>query len=494
MDNESGAQPRNAGRRRRCRLILMVLFVLGGAWLAVRFTSDQPVDYASPEEHFRYGSTGGERASGIPLSVWLALPKLFPDLLPGPGLESLGFIYEPGRELPIGVSRRRVQGVDRVFLNCAACHVGSYRTAPGAPRVVVTGMPANTLDLQAFQRFLSACAVDERFTGGRIVPLIAHMGTDDFLNRWLLRLVGVDLMREKLLMLRQRFSFMDREPVFGPGRVDTFNPPKVLLNFRMDRLPESERIGVSDFPSVWQQRRREGMQLHWDGNNTSVDERNRSAAFGTGAQPPTLDRPALRRMADYLLDAEPPSYPLPIDSALASRGRLVYEEYCAGCHGRNGRDFSGALVGKVTPIGEIGTDRGRLDSYTHDLAANQNLLYAAYPAERFSHFRKTDGYANQPLDGLWLRGPYLHNGSVPSIRALLSPARERPAVFYRGYDVLDARNLGFVSDVASEGGRSFFLFDTSLRGNGNQGHEGPAFGTELPLHERDALIEYLKTF
>ena len=55
---------------------------------------------------------------------------------------------------------------------------------------------------------------------------------------------------------------------------------------------------------------------------------------------------------------------------------------------------------------------------------------------KFSHFRKTDGYANMPLDGVWLRAPYLHNGSVPTLRALLFP-EERPAVFYRGYDVYD---------------------------------------------------------
>ena len=38
---------------------------------------------------------------------------------------------------------------------------------------------------------------------------------------------------------------------------------------------------------------------------------------------------------------------------------------------------------------------------------------------KFSHFRKTNGYAGMPLDGIWLRAPYLHNGSVPTLRALL---------------------------------------------------------------------------
>ena len=82
-------------------------------------------------------------------------------------------------------------------------------------------------------------------------------------------------------------------------RVDTFNAPKALLNFPMKRGMKSdgpnaepdpkvgpdpkELIGNADFPSVWNQEPREGMRLHWDGNNLSVNERNLSAAFGTGA-------------------------------------------------------------------------------------------------------------------------------------------------------------------------------------------------------------------
>ena len=31
---------------------------------------------------------------------------------------------------------------------------------------------------------------------------------------------------------------------------------------------------------------------------------------------------------------------------------------------------------------------------------------------------------DMPLDGLWLRAPYLHNGSVPDLRALLERMRD----------------------------------------------------------------------
>src|ERR1022692_475630 len=95
--------------------LLFVVLVIVGVCLLIRFNRDKPVDYASAEEHFKYGSTGGERDAGIPVALWNILPDLFQKYLPGQGLESLGFLYETNREFPIGVSRRNVQGVDRVF-------------------------------------------------------------------------------------------------------------------------------------------------------------------------------------------------------------------------------------------------------------------------------------------------------------------------------------------------------------------------------------------
>jgi hypothetical protein len=487
---------------------LLLLIVL---LLAVRrFTSNVPVTYADPVENFKYGSTGGEMGSGLPYSMWVLLPQLFPRYLPGKDFESLGFIYEKDangkrKDLPVGVSRRKYQGVDRVFLNCAVCHVGTVRDTPQSQPRIVVGMGANTIDLAGFQRFLTACVKDENFNADRIVPEIARAGTEDWLNRQLLGFLALNQMRQRLLLLDQRFSFLTNEPAFGPGRFDTFNPPKVLLNFRMDNLPSEERVGVCDFPSIWYQRQRKGMWLHWDGNNDRVEERNRSASFGTGATPPTLDRKNVKRIEDWLLDAKPLAYPHPIDKGLATSGAPIYAQYCASCHGKSGTDFTGEYVGKVTHIDKIKTDRWRLDSYSQDLCANQNLLYAGYGDERFSHFRKTFGYANAPLDGVWLRAPYLHNGSVPTLRDLLEPAANRPKEFYRGYDVFDQKRVGFISNVPKENDRQFFLYRTAysegepdagkpIPGNGNFGHEGRAYGTELTAQEKDALVEYLKTF
>ena len=432
---------------------------------------------------------------------------------------------DPRYALPLGMSRRNVSGLDVVYLNCAACHTGTVRDAPGAPQRWVAGMPAHQFNLGAWGKFLTTIPKDQKFTPQRFLDQIDAMQDDshrlvpkpDFIDRLILRYYAIYLMRDKLLVLGQRLSFIDNS-TWGPGRVDTFNAPKALLNFPMERADPKELMGNCDFPSVWNQGPRKGMHLHWDGNNTSVDERNLSAAFGTGAYPPILDKDRVLRMAKYLETAQPPAYPYVIDKQLAAKGKPVYEQYCAHCHGTPQPPFratapvegacdyerpNAECVGTVTPIEKIGTDPSRLNSYTWLLAVNQSTLYAGYEKDwgfsepypqRFHLFRKTHGYANSPLDGIWLRAPYLHNGSVPNLRELLELSSARTKVFYRGNDVFDRESIGFVSDLPSQGGREFFRFDTAQPGNGNQGHEGQAYGTELPPDEKQALIEYLKTF
>ena len=527
MNVSAGTSVPSHGKRRWVGIALFVCLaavVVFALYAVERFTRDRPVDYADDVLHFERGSTGGEKMDGIPYWYWVALPELFPEYLPdkkrGRGYSSFGMIYgegdDPRYALPYGMSMRNVRGIDVVYLNCGSCHIGTVRDAPGAPARVIPGMPAHGFDLGAWGTFLTSIPLDQKFTGQRLVDQIRAMQDNphrlvdkpDLINRLILRYLAADLMRDQLIILRQRLAFIDTL-TWGPGRVDTFNAPKALLNFPMQYADPKELMGNCDFPSIWNQGPRKGMQLHWDGNNTSVDERNLSAAFGTGAYPPNLDTDRVLRMAKYLETAKPPAYPYPIDTTLAAQGAPIYQEYCAGCHGwreapfRNDPPHPDEHVGTVVPIGRIGTDRGRLDSYTWLLAVNQSTLYAGYEQDwgfnppypqRFSHFRKTNGYANAPLDGIWLRAPYLHNGSVPNLRELLQPAAARSKLFYRGNDVYDPQNVGFVSNVAEQEGRKFFAYDTTKRGNGNGGHEGPVYGTDLPSEQKRALIEYLKTF
>lgn len=511
------AVQRALARRRRYTWPLVafaaLVFVVGavviiiGVVAVARFSGSSTPRYAHIEDHFKYGSIGSEPESGLPYRVWQALPRLFPAEFEGRSdYRAFGFLYETDeqgrqRDLPVGVSRRQVNGVDVVWLNCAVCHTGTVRQTPADEPNKILGMPANNLDLYRFSQFILGLAGDERMNPDILLPALDEVGADlDWLDRLAWRFAVLPRLREGLVQRSARLSpLLQEQPAWGPGRVDTFNPYKVLVFGRKaGELSRQERVGVADFPSIYHQRPRgeQNMELHWDGNNPSLQERNLSAAIGAGVTEETVDHAAIERVAEWLLDLSPPPSPYRQNPALISRGRDIYMKACADCHGyqsSEGYVFEGDILGQVQPIASIGTDPARLNSYTTELRNHQLTLFASEPRYHFRHFRKTDGYANHPLDGLWLRGPYLHNGSVPTLSDLLQPAEERPVAFVRGLDVLDENSGGFAAppcDPASYDGPAF-CFDTRLPGNGNQGHE---YGTDLAEEEKAALLAYLLTF
>jgi mono/diheme cytochrome c family protein len=106
-------------------------------------------------------------------------------------------------------------------------------------------------------------------------------------------------------------------------------------------------------------------------------------------------------------------------------------------------------------------------------------------------------YKARPLNGVWSTPPFLHNGSIPSLDALLSPASERPVKFWLGNLEFDPKVVGLVSSKIKGGTE----IDTSIPGNRNTGHEFDdkpkgskgVIGPRLKPEERAAVIEYLKT-
>ena len=407
--------------------VVVMLVYITGLFLYRRYNPNFPTVYTPIEDHFKYGSIGSENgagpfASGFPYWIWKVLPEMFPDKLPGNGYASFGLVYEPGHELPIGFGRRRVI-VNRLGMNCAICHTGTVRDTPASKPRIYLGMPANTFDLQAYLRFLIACMSDGRFTADNVIRAIKQQHTSLDPLQTLIYQQAIYQSREVLLIRADQTAFMSSRPDWGPGRRRSFNPYKtVQFNFPMIN---DHTVGATDLPSIWNQTPRVGMQLRWDGNNDLLAERDKSAALGAGVTPATIDIKSVTRIENWLLNGlDAPKYPYAIDETLAAQGASLYQQHCASCHA-----FGAPYVGKVTDIAEIGTDRGRLDSYTYDLASNMNLLYAGYPW-RFTHFRKTNGYANMPLDGVWLRAPYLHNGSVPT------PARSAGAARVAAQDFL----------------------------------------------------------
>ncbi len=484
----------NAKKRsgRALWVALGILLILAGVATSVglQIWRGTAVDYAGDEDHFKYGSITADGDNGQPYWIWATLPEVCPKLMPG-GYASLGVIQEAGHPTPIGFSMRR-KGIlgDFVGPNCALCHSTPVRTSPSAKPVVYLTAPAQQLDLFGYYKFQSDCIRSADFTADRVIAAIKTHKKLSLLDTLIYRIEFM-LLRQKGTDQGNKFDSMTKDrPPWGPGRVDTFNPYKVLV-FNMP-MEHDKSIGTADFMSIWDQKVREGLSLHWDGNNSSLDERNLSAAIGGGGSPTALNTQdgmgSINRIKAWITDKAPPAFPFAINAVKAAAGHLVYDRNCAVCH-----DNAGAYFGRVIELKYVQTDPERNVAFDASMAARMNTIgkgLGAGPFRQFSHFHATAGYASHPLDGIWLRAPYLHNGSVPTMVDLLNKPEQRPVVFYRGYDVYDPVKLGFVSDVASDHVRDFYKFDTKNRGNGNSGH---LYGVNLTAAHKGDLIEYLKT-
>ena len=492
MQRNARARSNRSRRFATIGAVVAVLVIAGGVFTYDHFFRTEPAPFfASDEDHFLFGSIGTEETDGIPYWIWLVLPRLFPEYLPAPGgYASLGMLAKDGHEMPVGLSKVTI-GFERVGINCAICHTGSYRLHPGDPPTIVATAPSHQMAPQLYVRFLIACASDPRFTAGNIMAEIAKNYALPPSDRMVYRMI-IPFTRRAILRLKDQDAWMNDRPDWGKGRIDPFNPVK----FRTLRQPVDATIGNSDMQPVWNLNAHAGYVYHWDGLNTNLQEVVLSSAIGDGATTKWVDRDysrwngtdphtmsSLRRIQNYIGTAKPPVYPLSIDPTLAAGGASVFQDACASCHA-----FGGARTGTLIDTTEVGTDPHRLAMWTPASAAAYNAYGNAHPW-KFSHFRSTKGYTSVPLDGLWLRAPYLHNGSVPSLADLLEPVDKRPRRFWRGYDVFDGTRVGFES-MSAEAKRIGTPFDVTKPGNSNAGH---TYGTMLAPDQKRALLEYLKS-
>jgi hypothetical protein len=191
----------------------------------------------------------------------------------------------------------------------------------------------------------------------------------------------------------------------------------------------------------------------------------------------------------YIYSIEPPKYPYPIDGSLARQGGVIFVEHCSKCHGHYGDngDYPNLLI----PESIVGTDsllyRNNFQSPQFIEWFNQSWFARGDHPARLEPF---DGYIAPPLDGIWITAPYLHNGSVPTLEAVLD-SRIRPAYWSRDFNhpQYDYERVGW-KYTRENGPRGTEVYNTTLPGYGNYGH---TFGDRLTAHERKAVIEYLKT-
>jgi hypothetical protein len=233
----------------------------------------------------------------------------------------------------------------------------------------------------------------------------------------------------------------------------------------------------------------------------------------------------------------PADFP-PIDQNAAARGAQLYQANCVSCHALIDRtdpnrkitammndsgtdptaaeNFftrtgpSGKLNGvnvnfvpftaKIPPVASAdvmltnvvtGVILGGAKSAPPDPLHQLSFRAAPSTGLKAAVVRQGAKYKGRPLNGIWATAPYLHNGSVPNLAALLQPAAKRPTSFSVGVRTFDPVRVGFQTDVPG-----FARFNvnnpdgTPITGNSNVGHE---FGANLNDQERAQLLEYLKT-
>ncbi|MBT8418746.1 MAG: hypothetical protein KJO42_15020 [Silicimonas sp.] len=197
----------------------------------------------------------------------------------------------------------------------------------------------------------------------------------------------------------------------------------------------------------------------------------------------------------YIASLEAPAWPWEIDTGLAAKGEMIYHRGCRECHGT----YRGieSYPNLVIALDEIGTDPAYAAEATN---GDRDRFYDWVERSPYGNAESAapaPGYIAPPLDGVWATAPYLHNGSVPSMAALLeSPLRpdtwrhtlprdyDRTAMGWR-FEALDQGQSAQPDPALRRR-----IYDTTFRGYGNGGH---TYGDDLTDAERTALIEYLKT-
>ena len=191
--------------------------------------------------------------------------------------------------MPVGFSSKTI-GFSRIGINCAVCHSGTIRLAPDEPPILLLAGAATTFDALSYQRFLFKSASDPRFNADRLLGEIAKNYELSLVDRLLYRFVLIPATKKALLEQKAQYAWTDTRPDWGPGRIDPFNPVKVLYL----GVGVGNTIGNSDMQPIWNMEGIPKRAYHWDGLNPSLLEVVRSSAIGDGATAKSipLDRSA----------------------------------------------------------------------------------------------------------------------------------------------------------------------------------------------------------
>jgi cytochrome c553 len=413
-----------------------------------------------------------------------------------------------GEISPIGGSR-----IDVANLGCAACHAGVTYSEDGKPRTdrAVLGMANTSLDLEAYTQAIFDAMRRYISSDSLLAATETLYPNMDWRERQSLRWIVLPLAKKRMSELKNA----DRAMPFPNGAPGSTNGVAALKFALGTPLAGNGPLdaGVVSIPDlgdrVWK------TSLLVDGAYSVPLKQRQSLTTAT-----SLTAQHLRSLAEimtfftvpsmgvhpdnaqsglkdavditaFLKAYRPQAFPGTVDMQAAVRGSQIYAAVCAACHG----DYTASTQGtKLTQfpnwIGDVGTDRLRQSVFDQALAqAVEKTSYKDLIS--VSHGR---GYVAPPLTGIWASAPYLHNGSVPTLSALLSPST-RPIKFQVGGHALDFVNVGINLSADGTFASNYAPFaqpvwiDTTQPGRSNAGHR---VGEKLTGKEKRDLIEFLK--
>ena len=456
-------------------LVLTLLAVIGLAFTTVlRYARvEEPVSVpASPQRHgdvaagYHYLTTGDYLKSGIPYSYFLL----------GFGKTTTNYLHRDSLNAPVSHEYTAVKapnGEVVVAPNCLQCHAQVF------DKKLYVGLGNSMIDFSDRQKLNPGVALmaqtmlrhgDPKKYEAALPFLTAMQTISGSLYTQVRGVNSADRLADLLVAHRDPQTLhWSNEPVIdvtGDVVVPTDTPPWWLLKKKHAMFYNG--FGRGDFGRFL-------MASNLLTVSDSSEAREVDSHFND--------------VLAYIYSLEPPKYPQPVNTALARQGSVVFIQNCSKCHGNYGED--GDYPNLLIPESIIKTDSLLFKSNYQspqfvDWFNKSWFAQGDHPA-RLEPF---NGYIAPPLDGIWITAPYLHNGSVPTLEALLN-SKLRPAYWSRDFNdpQYDYTQVGW-KYTREEGPRGTAVYNTTLPGYGNYGH---TFGDKLSDHERKALIEYLKT-
>lgn len=456
---------------KRLKILLMCFAIITVIVGCVAVNKRVAANWHKGRDYYYYESLGQPFNTGIPYSLWLAMMRKYPAELGatwGEVEKNFGLVRDASKSdgLPVGFSITQEPLTDSPFLmtNCSLCHTAEINGR------IIHGLGARNLQLNKLNNTIMGIARRGDFLAEELLP-IAKAETEKQGLSWGIRTRIV--VKAAIKELKKRAA-EDVAMDAGPGRNTPIEFAKKATHVEVERP-----YGYVRFPAVWTYPKRK--TFGWDASmHGDLALAAASVEFNKGMSPEYIvqHQDKWNDIYAYVARLKAPSYPGVINNQLAKQGKKIYRDNCQSCHG------AGDYSEKVIPIEEIGTDSDRLIAMNNSLATARN----ATSFGKIVPLQTSNGYVAPPLDGIWSRAPYLHNGSVPTLYDLLQSTHKRPTTFYVGAGVgYDLVNIGLQRQPDS---LDAYKFDTNGAGNKNIGHE---YGAALSEKEKRALLEYLKT-